>query len=90
MLSPKATDMPPGMESPIVFGSVDEETLRAELVQQKKNKGTNPQSDKTGDNQGRNDTTEDRPKITSKTCKLIAAERPRIELPRQKIDERIQ
>eukprot|EP00253_Pinus_taeda_P035837 PITA_35837 len=60
LLSPKATDMPPETEAPIVFGSVDEETLR------------------------------DRPKITSKTCKPIAAERPRIELPGQKIDERIQ
>lgn len=90
MLPPKATGMPPGTETPIVFGSVDEETLRAERAQQKKNKGINPQSDKTGDNHGRNDKTEDRPKITSKTCKLIAIERMRTELPGQKIDERIQ
>lgn len=59
-------------------------------MQQSENKGINQHSDKTGDNHGRKDKTEERPKITSKTSKPIVAERPRIELPGQKIDERIQ
>lgn len=34
--------------------------------------------------------TEDRPTITSKTCKLVAAELPKIELPSHRVNRKIQ
>jgi len=48
------------------------------------------QSDKRGEAPEEKDKPEEMTKVTSKTCKPIAAERPKIELPSQKINERIQ
>ena len=89
-LSPKITNMQTEKDATIIFGSVDEEVLRAENVKNNKKTGPSQQADKISDNHGRTDSAEDRPKITSNTCKPIAAERPRIELPGQMIDEHIQ
>eukprot|EP00253_Pinus_taeda_P020587 PITA_20587 len=79
-LSPQITDMQTEKDTTIIFGSVDEEALKAQKGEKNKKTGPSQQADKTNDNHGRTDKEEDRPKITSNTCKPIAAVRPRIEL----------
>ena len=74
----------------MIFGSVNEEIL---------NRGKIPQTDfnndsnrKEGDGTSQEETEKpgEQPQITSSTCRPAAKVRPRIELPGDKIDERIQ
>jgi len=79
--SPKANFAPPGHEGSIVFGSVHEEAINSEIPQQSKLIASANQANKRSETPERKDKPEEMPKVTSKTCKPIAAERPRIELP---------
>jgi len=59
-------------------------------LQQNEKKDKTAPFDKKDENPEGEDKTEKQTKVTSRTCKPIAEERPKIELPSQKINERIQ
>lgn len=83
--SPKTSNLQQGPERMILFGSVNEEVINKEIPQWNEHNEIGSQGDKTEVIPGRKDKPKGAPKVSSTTCKPIATDPPKIELPRQKI-----
>lgn len=88
--SPSSTRKPQGHSGSLTF-ELGHEAENNDCLQGQKN--TNPSTHATEETNGTlkgSPETEDRPRITLKTCKSMAAERPKIELPSHRVNGQIQ
>lgn len=85
--SPLSNSAPPEHTRSLIFGSIHANKNNNALSQQNKSKDSAIQSDKNDAVPEGKDKLEEQTKVTSKTCKPITAERPKIEFPSQKINE---
>jgi len=88
--SPLSNSALPENTGSLIFGSIHADKNTNASSQQNKSKDLAIQSDKNDAIPEGKDKPEEQTKVTSKTCKPIVEERPKIELPSQKINERIQ
>jgi len=74
----------------VIFGSVDREILNRGKKPQNDSKGNDGRKEGESSPQESTEGPEEGSKISSTTCRPVAKERPRIELPGDKIDRRIE
>ena len=74
----------------VIFGSVEKEILNKGKKSQNNNKEKEKRTEGDSGTQEGTGKPEDSPKISSSTCRPVAKERPRIALPGDKIDSRIE
>jgi len=77
-------------EQAFLFGLIDREILNKGNRQPQENKKTGGRQNHASGTQDKGKNSEEAPKVTSTTCKPVATERPRIELPGHKVDARIE
>lgn len=90
MPSPNANIALPGRNGPILFASIHTDREIITETQQQKSKTTDGQANNRRETSQGKEKVGEKTTATSSRCKPIAAERPKIELPSQEINERMQ